>query len=192
VHPEPVEAVLSACPGAGEVAVTARADERWGLRLVALFTGEIAPATLDAWAREHLPSASRPREFLRVDAAAAQRHGQAAAQPPAGLVAPTRNKPGSDTGFPLSAGARRHRPACAQTRKNSLGRPMTPRTRYEREKRLRCSFAATLSIATVPGLANSLRHRRAFALRPGSGAARGNGRRLAGRLSSGGGTSWAR
>jgi o-succinylbenzoate---CoA ligase len=67
VHPEPVEAVLSACPGAGEVAVTARCDERWGLRLVALFTGEIAPAALDAWAREHLPSASRPREFLRVD-----------------------------------------------------------------------------------------------------------------------------
>ena len=67
VHPEPVEAVLSACPGAGDVAVTARADERWGLKLVALFTGEITPATLDAWARERLPSASRPREFLRVE-----------------------------------------------------------------------------------------------------------------------------
>lgn len=67
VHPEPVEAVLSACPGAGEVAVTARSDERWGLRLVALFTGEITPSTLDAWARERLPSASRPREFLRVE-----------------------------------------------------------------------------------------------------------------------------
>jgi o-succinylbenzoate---CoA ligase len=67
VHPETVEAVLSACPGAGEVAVTARSDERWGLRLVALFTGEIAPAALDAWARERLPSGSRPREFLHVE-----------------------------------------------------------------------------------------------------------------------------
>lgn len=67
VHPEPVETVLSACPGAGEVAVTARPDDRWGQALVALYTGGVAPAALDGWAREHLPSASRPREFLRVE-----------------------------------------------------------------------------------------------------------------------------
>lgn len=67
VHPEPVEAALSACPGAGDVAVTARPDHRWGQALVALYTGGVALAALDGWAREHLPSASRPREFLRVE-----------------------------------------------------------------------------------------------------------------------------
>lgn len=68
VRPQAVEDVLGACPGAGEVAVTARPDARWGLVLVALYTGEATAATLDAWARERLPSASRPREFRRVSA----------------------------------------------------------------------------------------------------------------------------
>ncbi|MFU8821372.1 MAG: class I adenylate-forming enzyme family protein [Gammaproteobacteria bacterium] len=68
VRPQAVEAVLGACPGAGEVAVTARPDARWGRVLVALYTGEASAATLDAWARERLPSASRPREFRRVAA----------------------------------------------------------------------------------------------------------------------------
>ena len=67
VHPEPIEAMLSACPGAGEVAVTARTDDRWGMTLVALYTGGVPPTELDAWARARLPAASRPREFLRVD-----------------------------------------------------------------------------------------------------------------------------
>jgi O-succinylbenzoic acid--CoA ligase len=68
VQPQAVEDVLGACPGAGEVAVTARPDARWGLVLVALYTGEASAATLDAWARERLPSASRPRAFRRVAA----------------------------------------------------------------------------------------------------------------------------
>jgi acyl-CoA synthetase (AMP-forming)/AMP-acid ligase II len=68
VRPQAVEDVLGACPGAGEVAVTARPDPRWGLALVALYTGEASVETLDAWARERLPSASRPREFRRVAA----------------------------------------------------------------------------------------------------------------------------
>ena len=66
VRPQAVEDVLCACPGAGDVAVTARPDARWGLALVALYTGEASAAALDAWGREHLPSASRPREFRRV------------------------------------------------------------------------------------------------------------------------------
>jgi o-succinylbenzoate---CoA ligase len=68
VHPQPVEDVLAACPGVGEVAVTSRPDARWGRVLVALYTGAAAAGTLDAWAREKLPSASRPREFLHVHA----------------------------------------------------------------------------------------------------------------------------
>jgi o-succinylbenzoate---CoA ligase len=68
VHPEWVEAVLAACAGAGEVAITARPDARWGMTLVALYTGPASPATLDAWARERVPNAARPREYLRVAA----------------------------------------------------------------------------------------------------------------------------
>jgi o-succinylbenzoate---CoA ligase len=66
VHPQVVEMALSGCADAGEVAVTARPDARWGLSLVALYTGSAAPAALDAWARERLPSAARPREFVQV------------------------------------------------------------------------------------------------------------------------------
>jgi o-succinylbenzoate---CoA ligase len=66
VHPETVERQLSACAGAGEVAVTARPDPRWGMTLVALYTGDATVAALDAWAKATLPSASRPRAFARV------------------------------------------------------------------------------------------------------------------------------
>jgi o-succinylbenzoate---CoA ligase len=66
VHPEAVERQLSACADAGEVAVTARPDPRWGMALVALYTGNATVAALDAWARVNLPSASRPRTFARV------------------------------------------------------------------------------------------------------------------------------
>jgi o-succinylbenzoate---CoA ligase len=68
VHPQAVEALLAACPGVGEVAVTARTDSRWGQLLVALYTGEAPATTLEAWAREHVPAASRPRRFVRVAA----------------------------------------------------------------------------------------------------------------------------
>jgi o-succinylbenzoate---CoA ligase len=66
VHPQAVEQALELCPGAGEVAVGARPDPRWGRVLVALYTGDAQAGTLESWARAHLPSASRPREFRRV------------------------------------------------------------------------------------------------------------------------------
>jgi o-succinylbenzoate---CoA ligase len=66
VHPEGIETLLAACAGAGEVAITARPDARWGMTLVALYTGPASPATLEAWARERVPNAARPREYLRV------------------------------------------------------------------------------------------------------------------------------
>lgn len=68
VHPAAVEDVLAGCPGLREVAVTGEPDPRWGARLVALYAGDADPATLDAWARERLPSALRPRRYLRVAA----------------------------------------------------------------------------------------------------------------------------
>jgi o-succinylbenzoate---CoA ligase len=66
VHPEAVEAVLGRCEGVDDVGVTARPDERWGMRLVAVYSGAATPDALDRWARAHLPSASRPRVFLRA------------------------------------------------------------------------------------------------------------------------------
>jgi o-succinylbenzoate---CoA ligase len=68
VHPQAVEEALAGCTGAGETAVIGRPDPRWGQVLVALYTGTAAPSALEAWAREQLPSAWRPREFLRVPA----------------------------------------------------------------------------------------------------------------------------
>jgi o-succinylbenzoate---CoA ligase len=66
VHPQAIEQALEGCPGAGEVAVGARPDPRWGQVLVALYTGDAQAGALESWARAHLPSASRPREFRRV------------------------------------------------------------------------------------------------------------------------------
>jgi len=66
VQPQAVEQALEGCPGAGEVAVCARPDPRWGRVLVALYTGDAQAGALESWARAHLPSASRPREFRRV------------------------------------------------------------------------------------------------------------------------------
>ena len=66
VAPQPVEDALARCPGAGEVAVTGQPDPRWGMTLVALYTGPVPAATIEAWARTQLSSAQRPRLFLRV------------------------------------------------------------------------------------------------------------------------------
>lgn len=68
VHPAQVEEVLAACPGVAAVAVTGRKHEVWGDQLVALVQGGASPQALDAWCRERLPAALRPREYLRVDA----------------------------------------------------------------------------------------------------------------------------
>jgi O-succinylbenzoic acid--CoA ligase len=66
IHPEAVEQALERCAGVDEAGVTGRPDARWGELLVAVYSGAISPAALEAWAREHLPPASRPRRFLRV------------------------------------------------------------------------------------------------------------------------------
>lgn len=68
VHPRQVEEVLRACPGIGEVAVTARPDAVWGATLVAVHTGPITHDALATWCREHLHGAVRPRDFLHVAA----------------------------------------------------------------------------------------------------------------------------
>ncbi|MDD5329192.1 MAG: fatty acid--CoA ligase family protein [Sulfuricella sp.] len=66
VHPAEVEAQLLNCPGVADAAVTALPDEIWGDRLVALIAGDAAPERLEAWCREHLAGAMRPRVLRHV------------------------------------------------------------------------------------------------------------------------------
>jgi O-succinylbenzoic acid--CoA ligase len=66
VHPSEVEALLAACPGVEDAAVTGEPDPVWGERLVALFVGGAAEAEVEAWCRTHLSGAWRPRGFRRV------------------------------------------------------------------------------------------------------------------------------
>lgn len=66
LHPALIEAALLRFPGLRDVAVTGIADAVWGERLVALVVGEADLKRLDAWSREHLPSAQRPRQWRRV------------------------------------------------------------------------------------------------------------------------------
>lgn len=63
VHPLTIESCLAACPGVRDVAVTGLPDPVWGQRIVALVVGTAAPDALLEHARQHLPSAARPRQF---------------------------------------------------------------------------------------------------------------------------------
>ncbi|HET7774806.1 MAG TPA: AMP-binding protein, partial [Azospira sp.] len=69
VHPAEVEAVLLACPGIRDAAVTALPDPVWGDRLVALVVapGE-AGDKLRQWCKERLPSPRQPRLIHAVAA----------------------------------------------------------------------------------------------------------------------------
>ena len=67
VHPARVEALLQDCPGVDAVLVSARADEAWGDRLVAVYMGTPDERELALWARARLIGAWRPREYLRVE-----------------------------------------------------------------------------------------------------------------------------
>ncbi|MGD9388466.1 MAG: AMP-binding protein [Gammaproteobacteria bacterium] len=66
VQPEAVESALLECPGVDEAGVTGRPDPRWGALLVAVYAGPAAPGAVAAWAASQLPSARRPRRFIRV------------------------------------------------------------------------------------------------------------------------------
>lgn len=66
VHPLEVEHRLAACPGVREAGVAGLPDPVWGDVIAAAYEGEAAEAAVDAWCREHLPAARRPRRILRV------------------------------------------------------------------------------------------------------------------------------
>ena len=67
VHPATIESCLAACPGVADVAVMRLPDPVWGDSLVALIVGTAQSATLEAWVRNSLTAAQRPRRVLRVD-----------------------------------------------------------------------------------------------------------------------------
>jgi O-succinylbenzoic acid--CoA ligase len=67
VHPLEIEARLAACPGVREAGVTGLADPVWGDLIVCAYEGETHEDALADWCRAHLPSARRPRRFLRVE-----------------------------------------------------------------------------------------------------------------------------
>lgn len=67
VHPLEIEARLAACPGVRESGVTGLADPVWGDVIACAYEGETHEGALADWCRAHLPSARRPRRFLRVE-----------------------------------------------------------------------------------------------------------------------------
>jgi long-chain acyl-CoA synthetase len=70
VYPAEVEAVLTAVPGVGEVAVFGAPDERWGQRVCAAVVpaGAVDPAAVAAHARDHLAPYKCPKDVYLVDA----------------------------------------------------------------------------------------------------------------------------
>jgi O-succinylbenzoic acid--CoA ligase len=76
LHPQEVERLLAACPELTTVAVSSRPDPLWGDSLVAFYQGSITEAELDAWARTHVPSGLRPREFRRIEVLPRNRMGK--------------------------------------------------------------------------------------------------------------------
>lgn len=61
VHPAEAEALLLACPGVRDAAVTGLPDEIWGDRLAALVVGEVSAEAVSDWCRTAMPAALRPR-----------------------------------------------------------------------------------------------------------------------------------
>ena len=66
IHPLEVEDLLAACPGVEQAAIAGQADEVWGVRLVALYTGSASAAEVEQWCCENIASALRPRRFVQV------------------------------------------------------------------------------------------------------------------------------
>ena len=66
VYPAEVERVLLELDGVDEVAVFGVDDERWGQRVCAAVVGTVDPATVTAFAREHLAPHKRPKDVRVV------------------------------------------------------------------------------------------------------------------------------
>ena len=66
VHPAEAEALLLACPGVRDAALTALPDEVWGDRLAALVAGDAEEGAVFEWCRAALPAYLRPRLVVMV------------------------------------------------------------------------------------------------------------------------------
>jgi long-chain acyl-CoA synthetase len=64
VYPREVELALERCPGVADVVVTARLDDRWGERVVAVVVGTASEGELREWAAAELSPPRRPKEYL--------------------------------------------------------------------------------------------------------------------------------
>jgi acyl-CoA synthetase (AMP-forming)/AMP-acid ligase II len=67
VYPREIEDAIAAVSGVREVAVIGVPDDEWGQRIVALYTGEATPDTVDRHCRESLASYKKPKDIRRVD-----------------------------------------------------------------------------------------------------------------------------
>ncbi|HEY9564587.1 MAG TPA: AMP-binding protein [Nocardioides sp.] len=67
VYPVEVENVLGEAPGVTDVAVYGVPDAHWGQRVVATIVGTATGEELDAWARERLSPAKRPKEYRTIE-----------------------------------------------------------------------------------------------------------------------------
>ncbi len=66
VYPAEVEQVLGEVTGVEDIAVYGVEDDQWGQRVCAALVGEVDDVTMDAYAREHLTPAKRPKEYHRL------------------------------------------------------------------------------------------------------------------------------
>jgi acyl-CoA synthetase (AMP-forming)/AMP-acid ligase II len=67
VYPREVEEAIAEVAGVREVAVVGMADDDWGQRIVAVYTGTALPAEIERHCRSRLASYKKPKEFHRVE-----------------------------------------------------------------------------------------------------------------------------
>lgn len=67
VYPREVEDVIAEVPGIAEVAVIGVADDDWGQRIVAVYSGPADPAVVEKHCRDRLAGFKVPKELRRVD-----------------------------------------------------------------------------------------------------------------------------
>ena len=66
VYPAEVESALADAVGLSDLAVFARADDRWGQKVCAAYVGEVSVEALKSLAEERLSPPKRPKEYVQV------------------------------------------------------------------------------------------------------------------------------
>jgi o-succinylbenzoate---CoA ligase len=68
ISPAEVEQVILACPGIIECIVLPQADDTWGQVPLAVYSGNVTPAQLDAFCRSRLAGFKVPKQVRQVEA----------------------------------------------------------------------------------------------------------------------------